>query len=330
MIINAPNLAFFFTTLDTSYGRAYEAKPTHYQEFATIYPAMGEAWLQGWIGMLNKLRVWKGPRVVRSPAPQTYLAPIRPFELTEGIDQFKLMDDSYGIYAPMFTMMGENAKKWPDYTIRDLIQGNGDFAGAAQIGLDGLTFWNTAHPVDYYDAGAGTYPNDYGTAGVSVNGVTVGGSLSIPSYTTIWQDMASRKDESGEAVGAAPDKLMVPSQLNFAGKSLTQGQIFAPNAFAGVAATAVGSMSNPLLNSTDLLHNEDLDSQPGAFYMLCTKRAIRPFGWALRQAPVGPIVRNAPTDPAVFDAHTYLYGIWARGTAVWGFSWMASRSGIDV
>lgn len=333
MLITPTNLNIFFTQVETRFWMAYGNATTWYQRIATTYPATTEAWMSGWIGMLDKLRVWHGPRVIREPAPSTYTAPILPFELTERVDQFKLMDDTYGIYFPVMAMMGENAAKWPDWTLRDLLQGNGEFAGAAQVGIDGLAHWHATHPVDPYDAAKGTYPNDYGTAGVVVDGVTVGGTFSVPAWSTVWQDMSARKHEGGEAIGVNPDLTLVPSQLLFPGKVITQSGIFSPpqlgslGSGSGANAPFVGAMDNPFRGATDLLHTPDLNNEPTAWYMLATGRAIKPFGWVLRQAPV-TVVRNAPQDPSVFDQHAYVFGVWSRGTAVWGFPWMSSRSGV--
>ena len=341
MIITPANLNIFFTGLDTRFWTAYSNAPTWHATIATIYPATTETWLQGWISMLDKLRVWKGPRIVRTPAPQTYGVTMLPFELTEPIDQFKLEDDQHGIYGPLIAMMGENSAKWPDYTLRDLLEGLGDFASTgSQTGTDGVAHWSASHPVDPYDAGKGTYVNDYGASGTSIDGITVGGAFGVNAWATLWQDMAARKHEGGEKIGLQPDLTMVPTQLSFAGKTVIQSAFFAPPVLAGlgtgdfptagspVAANApfVGAMDNPLRGQTDLMVNFDLSSA-AAWYMLTTRKPIKPFGWILRKAPV-LTPRTSPEDPVVFDSHTYLYGVTARGAPAWGLPWLSSRSGV--
>lgn len=341
MLITPANLNLFFTGLETRFNQAFTDAPIWHQQVVTIYPSLTEQWLMGWMGMLDKLRQWKGARQVRTPAPQTYGAKIDKFELTEGIDVDKLADDTYGIYSMVAADMGMQSAKWPDFTVRDLIEGLGDYAGAQpQTGTDGLSHWNSAHPVDYYDASKGIYPNDYGTGGLTVNGITVGGAFSVNAWATVWQDMASRKNESGEKLGLQPDLSMVPTQLGFAGKVITQSAIFAPPVLTqlggGLSPTAgsavpanapfVGAMDNPLRGQTDLFINFDLNSA-AAWYMLTTRRVIKPFGWVLRQA--GTLTtRNSPTDPSVFDVNQMLMGVKARGVPVWSLPWLSSRSGV--
>jgi phage major head subunit gpT-like protein len=342
VLITPTNLNIFFTALDTRFWQAFSNAPTWVDQIATTYPTNTEQWLMGWIGMLDKLRVWKGPRIVRTPAPQTYGVGILPFELTEEIDEFKLEDDQHGIYGPVVAHMGEMSKKWPDYTVRDLVEGLGDFASTgAQTGTDGVSHWSTVHPVDFYDSGKGTYVNDYGASGTSINGITTGGTLSSPTaWATVWQDMAARKNESGEKIGLQPDLTMVPTTLATVGKTITQSTLFAPPVLvqlgtgnfptAGSPAAAnapfVGAMDNPLRGQTDLMVNFDLTSA-AAWYMLTTKRVVKPFGWILRKAPQ-LIPRTRPDDPNVFDRHAYQFGVKARGAPAWSLPWLSSRSGV--
>lgn len=323
MLITPANLSFFFTSLETRFWTAYSVAPSVYEKIATTYPVATEQFASGWMGMVDKMREWVGPRVVHTPAPQTYLVPIQNFELTESIDQFKLEDDTYGVYYPLVTMMGESTKKWPDYQMRDLLQNTGSQTGTRQNGLDGLTHWNTAHPVDYYDASKGTYCNDF-TGGVSVNGVTVGGALGVNQFSTLWQEMASRKSENGEPLGLMPDQTLIPAQLKLTADTILQAQFFgAPT--IGNLSSLTGATDNMLKGWTDRIVWPELNAAPTVWYMLVCNKPIKPFSWLLRQAP-DFVYRIQPQDPVVFDTHTYLYGSKARGAPAWSFPWLSSKS----
>lgn len=325
MLITPANLNFFFTSLETRFWSVYGTAPTWYDKVATTYSVSSEQWVSGWIGFLNKAREWLGPRVVHSPAPQTYTVQIQNFELTESIDQFKLMDDTYGIYFPVVSFMGEQMKKWPDYQLRDLLQNTGSQTGAKQYGLDGLANWSTVHPVNFYDSSLGTYCNDFRSGGVSVNGVTVGGGLTPTGLATLWEEMASRKSESGEALGLMPDMTMVPAQLKQVAMQLLQSAFYA-NPTIGGMTSQVGAAENVLKGWTDLLVNADLNAQPTIWYMLVCNKPIKPFSWLLNMAP-NFVIRNSPQDPSIFDTHTVLYGSAARGAPAWSFAFLSSISG---
>lgn len=324
MLITPANLSFFFTNLETRFWAAYGTAPIAYDKICTTYSVSSEQWVSGWMGMLNKMREWVGPRITHSPAPQTYLVPIQNFELTESIDQFKLEDDTYGIYFPTVSFMGEQSKKWPDYQVRDLLLNQGSQTGSRQKGLDGLNQWSTVHPVNYYDASYGTYSNDF-RGGFSVNGVTVGGALGVNQFATLWEEIASRKSESGEALGLMADLTMTAPQLKITLDTILQAQFFAP-ATIGNLSSQVGSAENMLKGWTDRLVWPDLAASPTTWFQLVCNKPIKPFSWLLRQAP-NFVYRVNPQDPVVFDEHTYLYGTMARGAPAWSFAWLSAISG---
>lgn len=341
MLLTPANLNIFFTATDQRYNQAYQQAESWAQMISTAYPNSTEQWLQGWLGQFDKLREWIGPRTVHVPAPSTYIATVKIFEYTIGIDKFKLQFDQYGIYSDFATRIGYRARKWPDYNLRDLIEASGDYTAAAlQLGTDGVNHWSAVHPVDVWDAGKGTYVNDYGAAGTSINGITVGGTFSTNAWATMYTDHSSRRDESGEKMSILADQTMVPLQLHWEAKTVIQQGFFSPAQIgtlggglaptAGVATPAntamVGALDNPFKGSTDLMMNPDLASV-AAFYLLTTKGPVKPFGFVQNQAPV-IIPRSSPTDPAMFDNRTMLWGVEAVGVAVWAPPFLSSRSGI--
>lgn len=348
MLISQPNLSFYFTGLETRFWTAYGAAPQVYTKLSTVYPVATEQWVSGWIGMLDKMREWIGPRITHTPAPQTYLVPIQNFELTEGIDLFKLEDDTYGIYNPVVAFMGIQAAKWPDYQFRDMLQNQGSQTGARQLGLDNLTYFNTAHPVDFWDASKGTFANDYTNGGVTVNGVLIGGALASNAFATVWEDMASRKTESGEAWGLTPDLAFTGPKLKHAMDTILQAQFIGLPVIgtigtqvtqtAGSAALPnsplIGASENMVKGWSDRLMWPDLGgsttvgggSYDQVWYLSCSNMPVRGLSWLLRQAP-DFVVRNRLDDPIVFDTHTVAYGSKSRGAPAWGFPAFLSRSG---
>ncbi len=340
MQITPANLNIFFTGVETRFWTAYSAQPVVYQKLATTYPVGTEQWVIGWIGMLDKLREWIGPRVVRTPAPQTYLVQLQLFELTEGIDQIKLMNDTYGIYNPIISMMGVQTAKWRDYQLRDLIQNQGSQTGPRQNGTDALTHWNIAHPVDFYDSSKGTYPNDYTGGGQTVNGIVIGGALSPNAFATVWEDMSRRKSETGESQNVLADLALVGAMLKLATDTILQAQfmglpvIGSIGTGTGANAPLVGTTENVMRAWTDRLVWPDLGGSTSigggtldqVWYLCDTSKPIKPFSWLENLAPDFQI-RNQPNDPVVFDTHTYLYGTRAFGAPAWALPFLSSRSG---
>lgn len=349
MIITQTNLQLFFTAFETRFWTAYGTAPVVKDRLATTYPVGTEQWVSGWVGMLDKARPWIGSRITRTPAPQTYLVQVFPFELTESIDQFRLEDDQYGIYNPTVTFMGMQMAKSPDYQFRDLLQNQGFFGTtAAQQGIDGLSFFNTAHPVDFWDPSKGTYTNDYTNGGVTVNGILIGGALSGNAFATVYEDMATYKSESGESWGIMADLAVTGPKLKLTMDTILQSQFMGmpvigsqgagnvptPGSPAGANAPLVGATTNVMQAWTDRLMWADLGGSTSigggtydqVWYMADTKKPVRALSYLLRSAP-NFTYRVRPDDPTVFDTHTIAYGSMYRAGFGWGFPTLLARSG---
>jgi phage major head subunit gpT-like protein len=324
-MLSPAGLSFFFTQLNTTFWQAFGAAPPWWMKIATLYPMTTEQLGFGWIGMLDQMRPWTGSRVVRQPAPETYFVKHIPFELTVSIDQFKLADDQWGIYFPTVNFMGANAKKWPDYQLRNLLRNQAPWTGSYQNGLDGGAHWATNHAIDVYDASKGTYVNDFTGGGQTINGILTGGALGVNSYATLWQEFVSRKAQNSEPIGVVPNLTMIAPQLNITAMSILNTAFFSPSAIGNLTGQ-VGQIENMLKGSTDILMVPEFAADPNVWYMFDTAKAIKPLSWCLRSAP-DFVYRNRPEDPIVFDQHTYLYGSKAQGVPAWSHAFLSARSG---
>ena len=320
-------------------GAAYSSTPTHIQEIATTVP-MGEAsqLVLYWTGMLPKPRLWTGPRVVHEAAPQSYVLVPKLFEETLGIDQFELSDTggTGGLYWRNVPDLGRQLKRQPDYWNRDLIEASGDYSSTAdQAGFDGLSYWNTAPPVDLYRAGAGTYSNDFTTISGSAPTVTmagqtisVGGRFGLTALATIREYMGTLKAEDGEPMNIVPDLLMYPTMLQMEVDTILTAAYFSPPSF-GTFTGQVGAVDNPGKRFGLRGIKNELLQDPTKYYVLDTTKAIKPFLHVVREA-TQMVSRLSPTDPIVFDEHKFLWGGWGRIAMGWGYSWLAARGGFGT
>lgn len=327
------SFSIFVTTASTMVNEAYRG----YQhdmwaaKVSTPLPVTSETLTLGWMGIMPKMRGWYGPRRVAFPNAETYTVTPIPYENTYGLDRFKFDDDQYGIYYPLLVDFAMNAARWQNFETRDLIEATGLYSSTArQASLDGLSHWNTAHPVDIYDTSKGTFVNDFTGGGVSVGGVTVGGRLGVVSLTSLYEYMTTIKGQNNERLGVKPTHIMVPNNLKFEADFLLKNQFMAPPTWGGFGNAAFGSQVGAADNQLrriglDMIVNEDLASA-SIWYLLDNSRAVKPFGWALRQAPV-TATRTSETDPIVFDTHTFLWGMWARACPAWQPPFLSARSG---
>lgn len=337
---NAPGLSTFFTGCEVRFWQAYTAEEAWSDELVTEYPVSTEIWLHGLTDMVEKMRPWLGPRAVRMPAAMTYSVNMLPaFEGTLAIDAFRLGMDKFGIYAPKMAQMAVQMKKAKDYNLRDLLFGLNFYSTAdRQVGTDGLAHWSTVHPIDPFDAAKGTRANDFRSGGFAVNGVTVGGDLSTNALNTLYSEMSTRPSNNGEALGTIPDLAIGSTLLKARFATILKNQYMAiPSAFglgAGLPGTPagpfVGMQDNPVRDWVDHRVYADFAVSSATQYlwfMLVTKKAgIKPFSWGSYQKPV-LIPRTAPTDPVVFDAHTFVYGSHFVEQPAWAPWFLSSVSG---
>lgn len=324
-MISPANFNIFKSTINTMVGQAYSSTPTHYGRICTTMPSGTSQQVYGWTGMLAKPRLWAGPRVTIEAAPQTYTLVNLPYEWTVSINRFELDDDQYGIYYRILPDGARQTKRLPDYWVRDLLEASGAETGPLQLGFDGLTHWNVAHPVDLYNAAAGTYANDFTGGGLTVNGRLIGGQFGVASVATLREYMRSLKAEDQERMGINPDLVMIPNELELEAELVLKSMFLAPPAW-GTITGQVGAADNPLRRfGLEVMVNELLASTT-TWYMLDTTKAIKPFIWQVREAP-RMVPRVNENDPQVFDEHRYSWGAWGRGAPGWAFSWLSARSG---
>jgi phage major head subunit gpT-like protein len=303
--ITPANMQIFFTGLAATYVQAYQTAPRFWDRIAFLKPSATQIEKDGWMGKVPVLREWLGPRLVQNVAARSYTLENKQWELTLAIDKFRLSDDTHGIYTPMVQMMGQQAAKWPDYMLADKIRDN------SEILFDGVAFFSDSHPENVDNPASDVYTNDYNLA------------LSPDNFASVYTSMATIKGEDGKPLGITPNLLMVPPQLKLTAMNLLNATFIAPQNVGG--NTQVGANQNVLQGWADLLVVPEFADDPTTWYLLDTTKAIKPFLFQQRQAPV-LIPRVDPTDPKVFDEHMFVYGVEARGNVGYTLPFLAARS----
>lgn len=344
MAVTAANYGPFITTIDTTIGQVYERlKGTMTHERWTKKLTMaGSIWETGWIGRLAaRPRPWYGSRRIVEVAPQTYqIIPI-PYELTLAIDRFVQEDSDVNTTSIFWRMLPDLARAWvmqPEYELRDLLEATG-IQGTAkiQLGLDGLTYWNTAHPINIYNPGfngggnalfaGGTYCNDFTGGGVTINGTLIGGPLSTTAFASLLQYVQVVPDESGEALGVMPTDIMIPSTLTVEASFILKATLLAApqwGAFSPLTGQ-VGSADNQLAKmGVGIIVNPNLKNTK-RWYLLDTA-SDKPTHTITREAP-RTVPKLSETDDNMFNKHQMLWGGWDRVGFGWNFSWLMYRSG---
>ena len=330
------NYGYFVSDLNTAFGSVYLTDPLedHFGEIISDVPVNTEQLVIIWQNLMPKARVWYGPRVGNSPSLQTATYVPLPYEITYTIDQFISQDDIHGVYTRMLPDLVRQTRRWQAYETRDLLENAGAYTGPKQLGLDGLSYFNTAHPIDFYNSALGTYCNDFSGGGQNIsytkaNGgsvsVLTGGAFGVTSFKTLVEYMMSIKGEDGERIGVRPRTLMHPIQLKGEVEVVLKNAYFSPPAWGNLTAQ-VGAAENAWKRYEVTPYCNEFLNDPQMWYLADATKSYRPLGFGLREAwSVTP--RVAPTDPNVWDMHQLMWGGRARGMPFWGYSFLMARSG---
>ena len=336
MAISPANFNILVSNVNLLLGQAWMGgTDSVYQDFCMPVPSSNTQEVYFWMGRLPKMRLWTGSRVVFQAALESYVLANQTFEATLSVDRFTLDDGAGAALYNQLPMLADQARKQPDYMFRDLLENSGDQTGVRQLGLDGLTYFNTGHPVDVYNAAAGTYCNDatgggftatLNKAGGGTTSVTVGGAFGPTAFTTLYEYMMSIKGQDGEVLGVVPNKLLINQYLKAEADLVLVSQYFSPPAW-GTISGQVGAAESPTKKFGVTAEISARLTQPYTWYLADTGMAgVKPFIHQRREA-TRMTPRVSESDPAVFDSHTFLYGMWDRQAVGFGPSFLCARSG---
>lgn len=297
MQINPANLDAMFYGFDARFQGAFQKTAPWASQLATEVPSTTRENRYHWMDMVPRMREWVGERVIRNLTSRVFSITNKPWELTVEVDKDDIEDDNLGVYNGWIDMVGQQARKWPDDVLTDVIQ-----AARTTVCADGQYFFDTDHPVNIDQSGLGTYSNNLTTT-----------ALTAANYGAARAAFNSRLGADGKPMMAMADTLVVPPALEDTARAILNSELIAPTA---AWAGNVGSIAatNVYRNSAKLLVIPELNNEPTTWYLLDTSKPIKPFIWQLRKAP-NFVSLFAPTDPNVFFRKKFIYGVDSRGNA---------------
>jgi phage major head subunit gpT-like protein len=319
------NLQIFFTGLQVAWQGAYAQEAVFYNAISTTLPSDTELEQYGWMDKVSQLTQWLGPRTVNALPTRTRVVVNLDWQRTDSIPRNKFLDDKLGLFTFQAKDMGQATAKLHDLQLVKIIQGTattqtGPAVTGNPIAFDGVTFWNTAHPVDI-DAGTGgplgSYSNDFTTT-----------ALSPSNYAAGRASMRAYVGRDGIPLGIVPKLLVVPPQLEEVGKQIVESPLIAPQTLAN-STTQVGGQTNMWAGTAKLLVIDELANQPKVWYLIDDTRTIRPFVTQIRQAPEFVYLVN-PNDPNVFWQKEFVFGVHVRSAYDVTIPFLAARFGAGL
>ncbi len=143
MIVNRDSLRNLFVGFNAAFKSGLDSQAaSQFARVSTAVPSTTREQDYGWLGKIPNVREWVGERVVHSISQAGYSIRNKSYELTVSVSRVDIEDDNLGIYAPMFTELGQASGSHYDQLVFGMLKGG--FAGAC---YDGQYFFDTDHPV---------------------------------------------------------------------------------------------------------------------------------------------------------------------------------------
>ena len=162
MLVNAAALTALFTGYRAAFNEGHTLAPSQWQEVAMEAPSMTAEEEYAWLKAVPGMREWIGDRQAHALALDGYKIRNRKWEQTIAVKKDHIDDDTYGVFTPLFRIMGESAGAHPNELVFHLLAGGFDTTG-----FDGQYFFDTDHPVLAADGTPTSVSNTGGGSGTA-------------------------------------------------------------------------------------------------------------------------------------------------------------------
>ncbi len=305
MDTNRTNMATLFNTFRVAFTEGMQRGPAVPQELQGLYmtladlamtvPSSGAATVHAWLNQIPGFREWTGDRVKKNISTDKMEVVNADFEDTVAVARNDILDDQYGLYAPLMANMGIEASDdclWLDRAITALLA-NGKW-------IDGKAFF-VANRV----YGANTI-NNVGT-----------GALTQTTLEAAAVLMAGYKGPENNTLNVIPVYLLVGPSLRGTAWDLVKNQFVSSGTGKG------GNIENRCRGLAGLRVSPKLTgAYANYWYLLGVKGGMKAVAVQKRQAPQFTS-KDQASDDNVFFNKEFIYGADARGEAFLTFPHLA-------
>ncbi|MEW5903639.1 MAG: Mu-like prophage major head subunit gpT family protein [Pseudomonadota bacterium] len=290
MLVNRENLTNLFISLKTTFNNALGNAESVWQKIAMKVPSTTGQNDYAWLSKFPMMRKWIGDKNVKALEASKYTIQNDDYEATVEVDRNDIEDDNLGIYGPQAQMAGESSAQLPDEIVMALV--NGAFTNTC---FDGQFFCDTDHVVK------GASVSNKGAAVLSC-ATLAAAQASLGAARTA---MRKFTDDEGRPLNIRPNVLLVPPALEDTALVLANNE------------RLEDGKQNPYKGTIEVVVDARLTSDT-AWFLLDTTKAIKPFIYQERKAPVFVEQTDMNSDN-VFMRKKYRYGAEARAAGGYGF-----------
>jgi phage major head subunit gpT-like protein len=264
-----------------------------YKDLALSIPSSTGTEVHAWLNQIPGFREWADDRQKKAIASQGMSVVNRDWEDTITVLRNDIEDDRFGLYGPLFGLMGAEAADdaiWLDMCIEALE------AGSADKWVDGLPFFSATRKYDKQ------------TINNLVNAV-----LNRANFMTAWGLMAAFKGYSANSLKTIPSMLVVSpalfgtARILMESEKITESNTQIDNPCRGLAAVKM----HPGLAAT-------------SWYVLGVKGGMKAVASQRRREAV-LTAKDQVTDDNVFFGKEIVYGADLRGESFLTFPHLAIK-----
>ena len=271
-----------------------------------------------WLAAQPEMRKWVGARILNNLVTRGFELKNEDWEYSFVVDANDIFYDNLSAYEDRGRIAGEVSGRWYEKLVTDAM-----VAANTTPSWDGQTFYNAAHPVNFDDAGGGTYSNSFTAM-----------PLTSLNLWTLISTMMSYKNENGLPMEVMPSILEVPPQLGLDGATALASGINLATV-QGVAGTppnvAAAGVDNRLPaalaaigGALKLVINPRLSAQPTVYYIHSTN-LLKPFVMQIAKDPSALLQITDPQNPEVFHNKRFVYGTDSKGVAAGTLPFLSQR-----
>lgn len=303
MLLNKATLTAVFLTVKTEFNNALKTEGPMWDKIAMRIMSSTKQNDYAWLSKFPKMRKWLGEKNVKALEAMQYTISNDDWEATIEVHRNDIEDDNLGIYGPQARMAGESARDLPDDIVFDLVNN-----GFSNLCFDGQPFFDSDHPVRNPATGEDESVSNMLDKALDASTLAKAqGSLGA-ALTQIRRF----KDDEGRPLDIKPNILMVPAGLVETANVLMMND------------RLEDGKPNPYKGMFEVVYSGRLKSDT-AWFLLDATKAVRPFIYQQRKAPVFVSQTNMDSDD-VFNKALYKFGAEARAAGGYGFWQMAVGS----
>lgn len=273
-------------------------QPSDLMSMAMVRDSTNDTESYNWLGLLDGLREWIGPREVKALAAYSFTLKNKKYEKTVAIPREAVEDDQLDQYGDVIRQIAVQTALHPEKQLIDLLN-----AGFATACYDGQFFFDT----DHSEGDSGTQSNK-GTS-----------ALDRTTLIAALTAMEQRKGDSGDYLGVVATHLTVGPELKWTALELLEST----EIIAAGNTDVIRGNANVLKNQLTLRVHPRVNSNN--WYLTDESKFLKPFVWQWRVKPQFSGITNPEAD-SVFDTDEYKYGVrgrWNAGYALWQLAYGA-------